>query len=556
MARPARSRTSPPEPPDRPGARLPRPRRHGLRNGLRGGRRNGPAGRRWPAAIPRPPGGLRPTDPALPLAPPPRPYARALGLAAVSLLGAWLGLLVLGGVRAPVGPMDTSMALRPSLTGGTRITVPPLGDLELDSHRAPVRVDVDVDRLDPARSAALVDHPERFAGLQGQVTHDVLRGAAGLAVTSCAAVAGGATALGLAVYRRPRPALAAGGLALALLAASGAAAYATWNPKSVLEPRFSGLLTSAPSVVGTARGIVSEFGVYQQELARLVTNVSKLYDTVSALPAYRPDPTTLRVLHVSDIHLNPAAWHLIASLVRQYRIDVVIDTGDTMDHGSTAENRFLDPVSTLGAPYVWVRGNHDSGATQRALSGRPHVTVLDGGRVTRVAGLRIAGVGDPQFTPDRSVAPAGDAAERAAGGRLAEALRTERLAGTPVDIALAHEPAAAEQADGLVPLALAGHLHHRETRTLPGGTRLMIEGSTGGGGLRAVQGKEPAPVQASVLYLDRATRHLQAWDEITLGGLGLARAEVSRHLPRENAPGGPAATRSPAPPGTPSDRAG
>ncbi|MFE6690126.1 metallophosphoesterase [Streptomyces sp. NPDC057743] len=539
MARAARSRTSPPDPPGRSRLRLPGPRRPFLR----------------PGPAHRPPTGRR-THPGATLAPPAHPYARAAGLVAVSLLGAWLGLLLLGGVNAPVGPMDTSMALRPSLTGGTRITVPPLGDLELDSHRAPVRLDVDVDRLDPARSAALVDHPERFAGLQKQVTHDVLRGAAGLVAASCAAVVGGATALGLVVYRRPRRALAAGGLALALLTASGTAAYATWNPKSVLEPRFSGLLSSAPSVVGTARNIVSEFDVYQKELARLVTNVSKLYDTASTLPAYQPDPTTLRVLHVSDIHLNPASWHIIASLVQQYRINVIVDTGDTMDHGSAAENHFLDPVATLGAPYVWVRGNHDSRTTQRYLATRRHVTVLDDGRVAQVAGVRIAGVGDPQFTPDRSVATAGDAAERTAGDKLADALRTQRLAGTPVDLALAHNPTAATEADGLVPLALAGHLHHREISTLPQGTRLMVEGSTGGGGLRAVQNKQPAPVQASVLYLDRTTKRLQAWDEITLGGLGLTRAEVSRHLPRENQPAAPGATPSAHPSTTPSDGPG
>ncbi len=412
----------------------------------------------------------------------------------------------------------------------------------------PVRLDVDVDRLDPVRSQDLVDHPERFAGLQAQVTHDVTRGTAGLALHACAAVAFGATALGLAVYRRPRRALAAGGLALALLAASGAAAYATWNPKSVLEPKFSGLLSSAPSVVGNARNIVSEFNVYQQELARLVTNVTKLYDATSTLPTYQPDPTTIRALHVSDIHLNPGSWRIIESLVEQYRIDVIIDTGDTMDHGSAAENHFLDPVSTLGAPYVWVRGNHDSRTTQKYLTGRKHVTVLDDGRVTQVAGLRIAGVGDPQFTPDRSVLPAGDPSERTAGGKLADSLRTQRLAGTPVDIALAHNPTAATEADGLAPLALAGHIHHRENTMLPQGTRLMVEGSTGGGGLRAVQNKKPEQVRASVLYLDRTTKRLQAWDEITLGGLGLSRAEVSRHLPRENQPGAtPRPPRSPSP---------
>ncbi|MFI5568041.1 metallophosphoesterase [Streptomyces sp. NPDC051740] len=492
----------------------------------------------------------RPTTATLTLTPQPRPWMRAVGLVAVVVLGAWLGLLVVGNVRVPVGPMDTTMTLRPSVTGGTKINISPLGDLRLASHTAPVRLDVNVDQLDPERSQALVDHPERLSGLQDEVTGDIARGTADLAVRSCVAVVTGATALGLLVYRRPRRALAAGGLALGLLAASGGTAYATWNPDSVLEPKFSGLLSSAPSLVGDARSIVTEFDVYQKELARLVTNVTKLYDATSTLPAYQPDPTTLRVLHVSDIHLNPASWKIIASLVEQYQVDVIVDSGDTMDHGTAAENGFLDPVEDLGAPYVWVRGNHDSMITQRYLEGLENVHVLDDGKARTVAGLRFAGIGDPQFTPDRSNRTGAEQSQELAGARLASALRDQRTAGTPVDVAIAHEPSAAREVDGTVPLVLAGHIHREETEVMKYGTRLRVEGSTGGSGLRAIEGKYPDPIETSILYFDRDTRRLQAWDSIELGGLGLTTAEVSRHLPKENQPG---AATSPSPSsGTPS----
>ncbi|MGW9031982.1 metallophosphoesterase family protein [Streptomyces sp. NPDC055722] len=488
---------------------------------------------------------LRPR-PSAELVPPSNPWLRALGMIAVVLLGTWLGLLVVGNVRVPVGPMNTTMTLRPSLTGGTKINISPLGALELNSHKAPLRLDVNVDQLDPVRAQALVNHPERISGLQEEITHDVEHGTLDLAVRSCIAVVAGATALGLAVYRRPGRALAAGGLALVLLAASGATAYATWNPKSVLEPKFSGLLSSAPSLVGNARSIVTEFNVYQEELARLVTNVTKLYDVTSTLPAYEPDPTTIRVLHVSDIHLNPASWKIIASLVAQYKIDVIVDSGDTMDHGTAAENGFLDPIADLGAPYIWVRGNHDSRTTQRYLEHMRNVHVLDDGKAVTVAGLRFAGIGDPQFTPDRSVVPGGDRSEELAGARLAAALSDQKAAGTPVDIAIAHEPTAARQTDGEVPLVLAGHLHHEGTEIMQYGTRLRIEGSTGGSGLRAVEHEYPAPIEASVLYMDKDTRRLQAWDEIRLGGLGQTTAEVARHLAEENQPG-----TSPTPGATP-----
>ncbi|WP_405635942.1 metallophosphoesterase [Streptomyces sp. NBC_01178] len=490
-----------------------------------------------------------PKDPRAPrgggAAPARRRALRALGMLAVVVLGAWLGLLAVGSVRTPVGPMDTNMTLRPSLTGGSKINISPLGALELDSHIAPLRLDVDVDRLDPERSQTLIDQPERFSNLQEEVTRDVASGTRELAVRSCVAVVSGAVALGLVVYRRPRRALAAGGLALALLAASGVSAYATWNPKSVLEPKFSGLLSSAPSLVGDARSIVTEFDLYQRELARLVTNVTKLYDATSTLPVYQPDPGTIRVLHVSDIHLNPAAWHIIASLVEQYEIDVIVDSGDTMDHGSAAENGFLDPIRDLGAPYVWVRGNHDSPVTQAYLKKFENVHVLDDGAAVNVGGLRIAGTGDVSFTPDRTGPGGNKEAARLEGMRLASALRDQERAGAPADIAVAHDPNTARETDGTVPLVLSGHYHRRINEQLKLGTRLKVEGSTGGGGLRAVQNEKPEKVHASVLYMDRSTRRLQAWDEITLGGLGLTTAEVGRHLPEENLKqGGPS---SPAP---------
>src|SRR5690606_38530848 len=97
--------------------------------------------RRLPRALTRRHRSPRPTAPTASLAPQQRPWTRALGLVVVVILGAWLGLLVVGNVRVPVGPMDTTMTLRPSFTGGTKINVSPLGALQLDSHTAPVRLD-------------------------------------------------------------------------------------------------------------------------------------------------------------------------------------------------------------------------------------------------------------------------------------------------------------------------------------------------------------------------------------------------------------------------------
>ena len=54
----------------------------------------------------------------------------------------------------------------------------------------------------------------------------------------------------------------------------------------------------------------------------------------------------------------------------------------------------------------------------------------------------------------------------------------------PPAIALVHDPKQAPPLDGVVPLVLAGHTHDREVSELDDGTLLMVEGSTGGAGLR------------------------------------------------------------------------
>jgi hypothetical protein len=74
----------------------------------------------------------------------------------------------------------------------------------------------------------------------------------------------------------------------------------------------------------------------------------------------------------------------------------------------------------------------------------------------------------------------------------------------------------------------------------------LIEGSTGGAGLRALDHDEPTPLEASVLYFSRTTHELQAYDDITLGGLGLTSVSVVRHIVAKPSP-------SPSPSGGPSD---
>jgi predicted phosphodiesterase len=252
------------------------------------------------------------------------------------------------------------------------------------------------------------------------------------------------------------------------------------------------------------------------------------------------------VLFVSDLHLNPASWDVIRSVTKQFNIDLIVDAGDLTDHGSVAENAYVDQIATLGVPYVWVRGNHDSAVTEAEVASMPNAVVLDDSKPVDVGGLRFIGEGDPRFTPDKAISNQPDATVSQVGLAIAEGARESA---TPVDIAVVHDGMAASEIDGTVPLVLSGHYHRREQHLLPLGTLSFYQGSTGASGLRGLEHDKATPIRASVLYFDRDTRKLQAWDDITLGGLGLVSAKLERRIVGQQFPA-LAPTVSPSPTGS------
>jgi predicted phosphodiesterase len=459
-----------------------------------------------------------------------RRLGSVVALVLVAGTGAWLGLL-LGGARTDtVGPLQVSTSVRFSLDGDSVIDVPPLGSIALDTHDGPLglRSEVVAFNADVTKQTLVGTLPDAdFGAVSGQIKALLwkvyLRGLA-------FATAGAGLAV-LLVWRRPRWAAGVAVVTAALMIFSAGVGLATWNERAIAQPRYDGLLVFVPRVVGSAGTVVDNFQEYGQQLARLVNNVASLASAAQNLPSFEGESGTIRALFVSDVHLNPNVWPIARSIIEHYDVDLVVDTGDIADHGTSLENRLLSPIESLKVPYVYIRGNHDSAATQAAIVAMDNTVVLDDSIAT-VAGLTIAGAPDPRFTPDKSTEEQ-DAAVVASGSALATVIQG---ADQSVDLAMVHDPAAAGPLAGLTPLVLAGHLHARDEVDLGDGTELLVQGSTGGAGLRGLEGGDPTPLTFTVLYFDRGTKQLTARDEFTLGGLGTASAEVERILEDRSPP--------------------
>jgi predicted phosphodiesterase len=484
-----------------------------------------------------------------------RRWGPAARVVLFALAGAVIALVLAGRVPAHVGPFDTTVGARPSLSGSTVVHLAPLGTIELDTHDWPIRLDLRVEELGLDEAERIADNPQVIDHLGDDVADDV-RAALVRLVLRCVLVAVAGGILGaLAARLRWQSAVAGLATGAVLVVGAGAGPAATFDANAVAEPRYTGLLSRAPTAVGDVEDIIDRFGEYREQLSDLVGNVVTLYLTAEDLPTFAPTDDTIRVLHVSDIHLNPQAFDLMKQLTEQFDVDAIADTGDIVDWGTEPESQLLGRIGDLEVPYVFVRGNHDSHRTQRAVADQPNAVVLDGD-AAEVAGLRFWGIGDPRYTPNKDQAVAGPSEQDRAEAFAPEVADGLAAAEPPeVDVVLVHDARIAADIGGEVPLVLAGHTHepadeliepagddHQSggndtTEEPPPDTRLLVEGSTGGAGLRGLQGDRPKPLQASVLYFDPDSHELLAYDRVSVKGLGETGATIDRHILVQEADG-------------------
>jgi predicted MPP superfamily phosphohydrolase len=464
----------------------------------------------------------------------------------IGVAGALLGVLLVPSTSVDVGPLTAAVHLRPALHGQTAILLPPAGEVDFDSHLAPVRIEMTVQGVDITEAQHLINDPGAVTALGQQAPEDLIRAAVINALLHLLfAAAGAGLAIGLSL-RRLRRALIGAGSAGAVVLASSLATGLTFRPDSLQQPRFEGLLSQAAYVADLGEETAANYEDYRKGLAEFVGQVSALYVAADSLPIAQDRADLITVLHISDVHDNPQAYDVVKQLDDQFDLDAVIDTGDIVSWGTDLESRLLSQIGTLDVPYVFVSGNHDGASAVKAVGKNSNAMVLDN-QVAEVEGITIAGIGDPRFAADDDSDAGGFGAGKEAVSHAAYQLGDtitdwdDKHPDDPVDLALIHDPSRPGGLEGRVPLVLSGHMHTSkvELDRDHSGTDWLTVGSTGGalasGGVRPVlEGDDPLDLTARMLYFDRSTQRLVAYDDITMGGLGLVSVSISRHqMPAE-----------------------
>ena len=415
----------------------------------------------------------------------------------VAALGMLTLVSLLGFMNITVGAFEVRLGLSFFDHGFTQIEIPPLGRVWAQTHVPPLKltavlrnINIDLLREDLARL------PEQ--DLVDAIVQEV-RSSLILYTVKLLALGflGGAAGVYFLLSKENRMVLLGGVMGTLILSLLLFSLYISYDTGAFLAPEYEGALAAAPWAFGLLEEIIARVASLGEQLQVIAGSIYYLFERLEFLQPLGLVEGERKILHVSDIHNNPAAFDFIEQVVRSFRVDFVVDTGDITDFGSPLEADLAARVGALEVPYIFLPGNHDSPEIMATLEGLPGVFVLERGYI-EVADVLVAGTMDPSArSAEMAVAP--DVVMDQFARELRDILRVE---GVEPDLVAAHHPRIVSAFIGDVPLLLTGHTHSLDISQVEGSV-IVNAGTTGAAGIRGLQTAREVPFSVVLLHLNR-----------------------------------------------------
>lgn len=410
--------------------------------------------------------------------------------------------------------------------GGTNLVIPPVGQLFLKTHLTPWQLIVTLDEINFVKLEqelnSLPTKDQWLGVFQAGVTKAIIR------LFSLMFLYGLLGTALLMLFFRILPSnklfwysLLTSFLIVAIMIGS---TVLTYDSTAIERPQYQGVLASAPWAMNLISIGLDNIEIIGENLKKISQGLPMLYQQAGKIQNIGAFQTYLAVLHVSDIHNNLATFDFISELVTNFKINLIIDTGDLTDYGTPIEAEIIDKIAELQVPYVFVPGNHDSPLIIERLQKLKNVKVITDGTL-KISGLLIAGKADPAAKDNSAEVPTTEELEQARD----EFCEKVTALSEPPNIVAVHNRILAEPLIGKVPLLLHGHTH-KYAYSITDGTVVNNAGTTGAAGLRGLTPKG-VPYSAAIFYWNKDEQdqlYLQAVDSIKINGVE-GKLTVERH---------------------------
>jgi predicted phosphodiesterase len=465
-------------------------------------------------------------------------------LIALLMLGAALGFIQLfSHTSFSYDSFSFDLKVNLAANGGTSLVIPPVGHLFFKTYQTPWQIiitlnEIDFNRLEKQLST-LPPRQQWLDLLQKELQRAII---ILFAIVLLVGIGGGIMVLLFFRIYPNKPRFWQGiGLTFCMISFLIGSTILTYDKTAIQRPQYQGVLASAPWAMNLISMGLDHVEVIGNNLKTISRSLAMLYIQAGQIGSLSNLESDFSILHVSDIHNNPAAFDLIAQLIATFKVQMVIDTGDLTDYGTALEGEIITKIENFNLPYYFIPGNHDSPLIIKRLQQLKNVKVLLDETIN-FNGLLIAGVADPAVKDYSSdVATPGDM-------ELARDQFTQKItaASPQPDLIAVHNRYLAQNLIGSVPVILHGH-DHRYSLTIKNHTVIDDAGTTGAAGLRGLT-KNGVPYSAAILYWKKdsqGTLRLHAVDSLKINGVE-GKFSLERHTFPVESPGS-----SPSPSATP-----
>ncbi len=294
------------------------------------------------------------------------------------------------------------------------------------------------------------------------------------------------------------------------------ATFSTYDVNAFENPEFNGILEGFPWMMGVVEDSLMAFDDLSAQLENLSENLFMFFQRMEELQGTDFIEGEYRVLHVSDIHNNPASYNLVSRMAKNFQVDLIVDTGDITDYGSPIEAELASQVEGLDTPYVLIPGNHDAPDVIERLAQIEDVYVFENEQVMEVSGFNIAAIPDPASDTTAMRVPSEDVLEDYAAD-LANEIDASKLS---PHIIGAHHPHIANKLQNKTSVVLTGHTHQPGVEVIDDETLVVNAGTTGAAGIRGLEAGGDVPYSLAVIHFNEdrdplaadlvKVRHLEA----------------------------------------------
>lgn len=418
-----------------------------------------------------------------------------------SIVGSTAFIQLFDSVAVNFNGIEFMLAIKMALKGFTAVFLPPLGILKAYTHCFPVQVNVTLQHINLDFAKSLIEQAQNKDQLLTLFKTHMSTAAYRICVKTIILSTLGAAITAFIFRFNLKHIVTCAAVGLLVGAIITASLFLTYDINAFNNPEYSGTLKAAPWIINMInKGLdqINELGNQLKNISDNITTVFSNMNEVNPIETGESDNSIVRVLHVSDIHNNPAAFDFMEQIVKNFRIDFIIDTGDITDYGTPVEELLLQNLSRFKVYYVFIPGNHDSPEIINVLKNLKNITVLDG-QMINIKGINLMGFADPVSTSKDIDVPE-EMKILETNLKIRELLK--EIPKTP-DILAVHNPKVTENLVGKIPVILNGHMHELDFKEKNGSVKVNA-GTTGAAGIRGFQKNNEVPYSAVVLYFKKS----------------------------------------------------